>query len=287
LNPKGIDLAFGETGFSKQEGIYRIEEGRLSIGFQYWPDTKRPSEFGGKFRSVYTFKRDETPPATDQQTKEQEALVMARLRSGGNLWHLALAMHNYSFYNGRLLPPATIYDPNGKPLLSWRVAVLPYLGHEELHKQFKLDEPWDSPHNSPLLAKMPKVYAPPGGKTKEPYTTCYQVFVGDGGMFEKKEGISLSEVSAADGASNTIMIVEAREPVPWTKPVDLPYTADQPLPEFGGLLDDGLFSVVYGDGSVRVIRRGIGEEFAKGLRALITYNGGEVGSLPHDFFWDR
>jgi uncharacterized protein (TIGR03067 family) len=287
LNPKGIDFALGEMGFYKQEGIYRIEEGRLTIGFQYWPDTNRPLEFGGKFRSVYTFKRDATPPTTGPQTKDQEAAVMARLRSGGNLWQLALAMHNYSFYNGRLLPPAAVSDPHGKPLLSWRVAVLPYVGHEELYKEFKLDEPWDSPHNLQLLAKMPQVYAPPGGNTKAPYTTCYQVFVGEGTIFEKKEGISLGEVSAADGASNTLMIAEARAPVPWTKPVDLGYAADRPLPEFGGLLDDGLFSVVYGDGTVRVIRRGIDEDFARGLRALITYNGGEVGGLPQDFFWNR
>jgi hypothetical protein len=67
--------------------------------------------------------------------------------------HLMLAMLNYESAN-RHLPPAAIRDKDGKPLLSWRVAILPYLDEVELYKQFRLDEPWDSPHNSALIKKM-------------------------------------------------------------------------------------------------------------------------------------
>ena len=52
--------------------------------------------------------------------------------------------------------------PTGKALLSWRVALLPFLEENELYKQFHLDEAWDSDHNKKLLAKMPRVFAPPG-----------------------------------------------------------------------------------------------------------------------------
>jgi hypothetical protein len=31
-------------------------------------------------------------------------------------------------------------EKDGKPLLSWRVAILPYIGHDELYRQFHLDE---------------------------------------------------------------------------------------------------------------------------------------------------
>ena len=44
---------------------------------------------------------------------------------------------------------------SGKPLLSWRVHLLPFLEENELYEQFKLDEPWDSPHNIKLLDQMP------------------------------------------------------------------------------------------------------------------------------------
>lgn len=42
--------------------------------------------------------------------------------------------------------------------LSWRVALLPFLGEERLHGQFHHDEPWDSPHNNALLVRMPQVF---------------------------------------------------------------------------------------------------------------------------------
>ena len=58
--------------------------------------------------------------------------------------------------------PTDITDKGGKPLLSWRVAVLAYIDieQEKLYKQFKIDEPWDSDHNKKLIEKMPKFYAP-------------------------------------------------------------------------------------------------------------------------------
>ena len=58
------------------------------------------------------------------------------------------------------MPPPAIYSKDGKPLLSWRVAVLPYIEQGPLYNQFKLDEPWDSAHNKKLLALMPKLYEP-------------------------------------------------------------------------------------------------------------------------------
>ena len=50
-------------------------------------------------------------------------------------------------------PPAYTADKDGKPLLSWRVLILPYVEQNELYKQFHLDEPWDSEHNKPLIAQ--------------------------------------------------------------------------------------------------------------------------------------
>ena len=80
------------------------------------------------------------------------------------------------------LPGRGDRGPNGTPLLSWRVAILPYLGESEkaLYGQFKLSEPWDSPHNKALLAKMPRVYAPAVAKggEKDKNVTHYLGFVG-------------------------------------------------------------------------------------------------------------
>jgi hypothetical protein len=126
-------------------------------------------------------------------------------------------MHGYNDEHGRL-PPAVVYGADGKPLYSWRVLLLPFIEQEELYKEFKLDEPWDSPHNLPLLEKMPGTYAPPPGKRKKvpPCHTVLHIFVGKRAAFEGREGLRLPE-DFPDGTTNTILIVKAGPPVPWTK----------------------------------------------------------------------
>src|SRR5262249_46508298 len=73
-------------------------------------------------------------------------LAKARRQSINNLKEIALAMHNRHDTYG-FLPASAIYSKNGKPLLSWRVELLPFLDQQELYRQFHLDEPWDSEHN--------------------------------------------------------------------------------------------------------------------------------------------
>ena len=66
------------------------------------------------------------------------------------------------------LPAAAICDRDGKPLLSWRVSLLPWLDEGELYEQFRRDEPWDSEHNLKLLARMPDVFKSPGQHDAQP-----------------------------------------------------------------------------------------------------------------------
>jgi RNA polymerase sigma factor (sigma-70 family) len=216
------------------------------------------------------------PPAPGDDKARQEAADQSeendRQRDMNNLKQLALAMHNYESENGQF-PPAAIYSKNGKPLLSWRVLLLPYLDQQDLFKQFKLDEPWDGPNNKKLLARMPEVYAAPRGKAKGTHTTLYQVFTGEGDVHTIFPGPKASRIAdITDGTSNTIMIVEAAEAVPWTKPADLPYDPNKPLPKLGGMFK-GRFNTAFADGSVRSFKQTIKEAT---LRALITCNGGEV-----------
>jgi hypothetical protein len=148
----------------------------------------------------------------------------------------------------------------GRALLSWRVAILPFLGENELYNQFHLNESWDSPHNLKLLKKMPKVFAPPGIKTAQPYTTFYQVFVGPHAGFEKHRGVPISAFH--DGTSNIILIIESGHAVPWTKPVDLHFASDEPLPELGGMFTD-VMHAAFADGSVHTLRKNCDQEMLR------------------------
>jgi hypothetical protein len=156
--------------------------------------------------------------------------------------------------------------------------ILAGLGDEEkrLAKQFKLDEPWDSPHNLKLLPLMPSVYAPVGGVKAEPGHTFYQVFTGPGALYSTP-GDMVNMGTVKDGTSNTLMVAEAAEAVPWTKPQDIPFDSDpkKPLPRLGGMFD-GDCNACFADGVVVFIPRKAPE---KVVRAMITRDGGETFQL--------
>jgi hypothetical protein len=194
-----------------------------------------------------------------QQAAQQQVL--------NNLRHLGLASINFIDSNHGVLFGPAIYSKDAKPLLSWRVTLLPYLGEDVLYKQFKLDEPWDSPHNKKLLEKMPAVYAPVMGKSSKPYTTYLRVFTGLHTPFDPQKarrgpsglGGARFPASFPDGTSNTILIVEAAEAVLWTKPDELVYDPKKPLPKLGGQFP-GHFAVVMADTSVRLVRNMVSKE---------------------------
>ena len=100
----------------------------------------------------------------------------ALTQASNNLKQIGLGYHMYAGVNGSL--PRDIAGPDGTPLLSWRVAVLPYLEQGALHRRFRLDEPWDGPNNRSLLQAMPRVYANPRFPPPGPGLTHFQSFVG-------------------------------------------------------------------------------------------------------------
>jgi prepilin-type processing-associated H-X9-DG protein len=198
-----------------------------------------------------------------------------RMQSQNNLHQMALAMANHESAYGHF-PAAASCDKKGKPLLSWRVAILPYIEQQNLYQQFHLDEPWDSKHNKTLLAQMPKIYALPGASKPGDTTTYYRVFVGKQALFNLDDTNGKRYADITDGSSNTISVVEAAEAVPWTKPEGLPFDPEKPLPKLGKFYSGGC-NVAFFDGSVHFLAGTIEEAI---LRALITPSGGEVVQLP-------
>ena len=206
-----------------------------------------------------------------KEDADEERRLKLRREDMNNFKTLGLAMHNYAAARGTF-PAAAHYGQGDKPLLSWRVMILPYLDQEALFKQFKLDEPWDSDHNKKLLSKMPSVYRAPTQTNPAEETTFYQVFAGKGTPFDGKKGMSIKAFK--DGLASTILISEGGKSVPWTKPADLDFDADKPLPKLGGVFQDGYCNCL-GDGSARFIPRDISDAV---LRPWITPAAGDVAT---------
>jgi len=221
-------------------------------------------------------KAADAAPATPQpdakaaasETPDAEA---RRARSRENLLQIGLAMYNYHDVHGHF-PPAVLIGPDGKTPHSWRVALLPYLAQDALHQQYRFDKPWDSQANLKVLAQMPEVFRAVDDPTST--ATNYFVLTGPDTVFGKPRGTKIVDVT--DGTSFTLMLVEAAADIPWTKPEDLAYDAQQPLPKLGGVFEGG-FHVALCDGSVRFIPASVE---ARVLHAMITRAGGEVFEFP-------
>lgn len=224
-----------------------------------------------------------------------------RAQSMNNLKQLGLALHNYHDVHKRF-PPQSIRGKDGRQLLSWRVALLPFLDADSLYKQFKLDEPWDSEHNKALIAKMPPTFASPalGDERRAKGLTSYLaplshqppafVTTADFGaksrrpakqemaemIFDVAEGTRMQQIT--DGTSNTAVVVEAHpaSAVIWTKPDDLVISTDDP---FRGLRDQpNAFAALFADGSVRMVSYNVDP---KTLLHLFQMNDGHpLGELP-------
>jgi len=197
-------------------------------------------------------------------------------RCGEHFQRLGVAMQGFHDAHGHF-PAAAITDHQGKPLLSWRVALLPQLGYRSLHDLFRLDEPWDSPHNLALVPLMPPVYACPSLADRRRFVTGYQVVVGPrpvlaevGTLFEWSRGVEVREV--LDGTSNTVMVIETDRAVPWTQPDDLRFDPGGPLPRFGSGHGGG-YHAVFADGTTRFLRTTVTPQV---LRAILTRDGGEL-----------
>jgi len=218
-----------------------------------------------------------TPVLLGQRRGVKQAMSLCALRNVHG------AMMTYTMANdGRF--PGPICAKDGTPLLSWRVNILPHIGmgYDDLYERLKLDEPWDSPHNKALLGEIPRELAPIDAPDLPPGSTRIKVFVHDwgdakpGGLPSRRDRPLTLFGAPAPGAplweprmhyivspEDKFLVVDAGEPVPWTKPADIPYAPDKPLPNLDSPLGAG-FSAAFVDGHVTFIDRDTPEATLRG-----------------------
>jgi len=207
-----------------------------------------------------------------------------------HLKQIVLAFHNHHDTFGKF-PPLHTVDKDGKPLHSWRVAILPYLEQNELYKKIRLDEPWDSEYNKQFHSQCPAFFQCPQMVAKNPAIkrdglTTYSVIVGKNAYPEADKKYDLYMIT--DGTSNTLAVVERQVPVCWMDPTQ-EITQEEAMKGIGKS-EKGIAAVhtsgsrmstqtAFFDGSTRTIMEHVTLE---SLKALITRNGGESIGVEYD-----
>ncbi len=157
------------------------------------------------------------------------------MQCSNNLRQIAIALHNYHEAN-KCFPPAFIADKDGKPMHSWRVLILPYLGQRELYDQYDFNEPWNGPNNRKLLSARPSTYVCPsdeGARATGPARTSYVAIVGANAAWydDKPRSLDDAEFRAHASTTNllaeTILLAETASAIDWTEPKDLSLDALQ------------------------------------------------------------
>ena len=162
----------------------------------------------------------------------------ARTSCQNNLRQIVLALHIYHDVRGAF-PPLYTVDAEGKPLYSWRVLILPFIEQPSLWDEIltasnNLTEPWDSENMRRFHDRMPAIFGCPSNPDAG---AVYSVIAGEGfvpaTIARAQAGRNLGHIT--DGTSNTIAIIEVKEPFNWMDP-----TADITLEELlEGINADG------------------------------------------------
>jgi hypothetical protein len=144
---------------------------------------------------------------------------------------ITLAMLIYERDHGTL-PPAYSVDADGAPLHSWRVLLLPYLGHEALYNKIRLDEPWDSQHNRQFHDQAAAFYRCPSDPAALAGQATYSVVIGPDMPFQAGEGKRLA--AFGPDSDDRILLVERAEPVCWMTPTAIPQSrAEEGIQQHG------------------------------------------------------
>lgn len=192
-----------------------------------------------------------------------------------NLRQIGLAMQSYHDRYGSF-PPAYVADEDGKPMHSWRVLLLPYLGEQWVYDQYDFNEPWDGPHNRSLAGLIPGAYHCPDDFGAAAEETTYVMIVGRETISDGPTGRSTEEIT--DGTARTILLVEtSHSGINWLEPRDLPadrisYRINDGTPRGIRSNHPGTAHVLLADGSVQALDVQID---AQTVRAMSTIAAGD------------
>lgn len=152
---------FWEKKRAEASGKALSETAADSEGLEDFGDSEESCRLWGWFQS----RKSRSRRMAKQMTKEffwveGFPLTLERQIDRRQVERIGQAMQCWRLEHDGKLPPAFTTDSEGRPLHSWRVLLLPYLGEAELFAKIRLNEPWDSEWNSQFHAQIVKAFQP-------------------------------------------------------------------------------------------------------------------------------
>jgi hypothetical protein len=166
-----------------------------------------------------------------------------------NMKSIADALKTYYQKHGSL-PSGFPNRGGGKPdQLSWRVAILPMLGHQELYDRFDFDQSWDSPANLEVASEIPNQFRVAPNSIK----SSYQIVQGPGRIYDAEPFPKVPAGSDNEASLKAIVVeVKSDNAYEWTRPngpgVELPIT------DIGRDGENGILMITT-DFRVRILKR--------------------------------
>ncbi|WP_182868501.1 DUF1559 family PulG-like putative transporter [Stieleria mannarensis] len=200
--------------------------------------------------------------ATDARERARQSQLVDSLKQ------LGLAFYIYHDRE-KHLPPRCFVDPDGKPLHSWLVAVLPDLNNLAFYRSIRLDLPWDAAENSQMKRTVP---AGIGDSSLPVAHTVIRAPVFPGSLWHG-DGPPKTLQDITDDRSQTILLVEAarEDAIHWADPTPWVISETNPMEDlFAGR---EAMRVLLADGSVLLLKRSDVDN-AK-LKAMLTIAAGD------------
>lgn len=204
-----------------------------------------------------------------------------------NLRNVGLALIQYAENNHGRFPPAYVADKSGRPIHSWRTAILGFLEYTTIARMYRWDAPWNSPDNSRLGKECPiagfRCPSDPGNACD----TSYVVIVGPHTLFPGRESRGPDDIKRAAGAAETLLVVELpASKIHWMEPRDLKYEdairgigpSGKPISSVhSGMEGKKLINVCFADGHAQAIPL---DEFVELVKKHARIDEGPAPSPP-------
>ena len=138
--------------------------------------------------------------------------------SFNHLSRIALALDNYHATFGAY-PPAFVADKNGRPMHSWRVLILPFLGYEALYRKYDFQSPGIHQKIGLFLLKCRSSI-----NRDLPATAARRPYLAVVGKATAWPGDKATKRSDFTNPRYTVLVVEAaNSDIDWTEPRDMPF----------------------------------------------------------------